>query len=45
MKSLDVGLVPVCGADDRLAGVLSDRDITIRASADGEGPPRFGWPT
>jgi CBS domain-containing protein len=34
MKDLDVGLIPVCDGD-RLKGVLTDRDITIRATADG----------
>lgn len=35
MKELDVGSLPVCGDDDRLAGMITDRDITIRAVADG----------
>jgi CBS domain-containing protein len=34
MKELDVGLIPVCDGD-RLGGVLTDRDITIRATANG----------
>lgn len=37
MKSLDVGLIPVCDGD-RLQGMLTDRDITIRATADGRDP-------
>lgn len=37
MKILDVGLIPVCDGD-RLQGMLSDRDITIRATADGRDP-------
>jgi CBS domain-containing protein len=37
MKSLDVGLLPVCDGD-RLQGILTDRDITIRATADGRDP-------
>ena len=37
MKNLDVGLMPVC-AGDRLQGMLTDRDITIRATADGRDP-------
>jgi len=37
MKELDVGLIPVCDGD-RLKGVLTDRDITIRATADGRDP-------
>jgi CBS domain-containing protein len=37
MKSLDVGLIPVCDGD-RLQGILTDRDITIRATAAGRDP-------
>lgn len=37
MKSLDVGTLPVC-ENDRLVGMLTDRDITVRATAEGEGP-------
>jgi len=38
MKSLDIGALPVCGDDDRLAGMITDRDITVRSSAEGESP-------
>jgi CBS domain-containing protein len=38
MKELDVGLLPVCGTTDRLVGMLSDRDITVRAVAEGQDP-------
>jgi CBS domain-containing protein len=34
MKSEDVGSVPIL-EDDRLVGVVTDRDITIRAAAEG----------
>jgi len=34
MKDLDVGALPVCGDDDRLKGMITDRDITVRATAD-----------
>src|SRR5205814_2735216 len=34
MKSLDVGSVPVCD-NDRLAGMLTDRDIVLRCVAEG----------
>ena len=37
MKELDVGLIPVCDGD-RLKGLLTDRDITIRATANGRDP-------
>jgi len=35
MRELDVGALPICGADDRLKGVLTDRDIVVRCIADG----------
>jgi CBS domain-containing protein len=37
MQALDVGVLPVC-AHDRLVGVITDRDITVRATADGLDP-------
>ncbi len=37
MQSLDVGVLPVCDKD-RLVGVITDRDITVRATADGLDP-------
>lgn len=36
MKSLDVGPMPVCESD-RLVGMITDRDITVRAVAQGFG--------
>jgi CBS domain-containing protein len=39
MRDLDVGLIPVCDGD-RLRGVLTDRDITTRATADGRDPAK-----
>jgi CBS domain-containing protein len=36
MRDLDVGALPICGDDNRLAGMLSDRDIVVRAIADGK---------
>src|SRR2546427_3219880 len=38
MRELDVGPLPVCGDNDRLVGMLTDRDITIRAVAEGQDP-------
>jgi len=35
MKNLDVGPLPVCGEGDRLVGILTDRDIVVRAVAEG----------
>jgi CBS domain-containing protein len=37
MQSLDVGPIPVCDGD-RLQGMLTDRDITVRATAEGRDP-------
>ena len=37
MRDLDVGALPVCDGR-RLAGVITDRDITIRATARGLAP-------
>jgi len=34
MKALDVGLLPVCEGD-RLVGMVTDRDITVRAVSEG----------
>ncbi len=39
MKTLDVGLIPVYN-DDRLVGMITDRDITIRAVAEGRDPSK-----
>jgi CBS domain-containing protein len=37
MRDADTGFLPV-GEDDRLVGTLTDRDITIRAVAEGQDP-------
>lgn len=37
MAECDIGALPV-GANDRLVGVITDRDIAVRAVADGRGP-------
>ena len=34
MRDLDVGALPVCGDDDRLKGIVTDRDIVIQAVAE-----------
>jgi CBS domain-containing protein len=38
MKNLNVGPLPVCGDNDRLVGIITDRDIAIRAVAEGDDP-------
>jgi CBS domain-containing protein len=40
MKALDIGPLPVC-ENDRLVGMITDRDITIRATAEAL-PPMLG---
>jgi CBS domain-containing protein len=30
MARLDVGSLPICGEDDRLKGMLTDRDIVVK---------------
>jgi CBS domain-containing protein len=37
MRELDSGVMPV-GEGDRLVGMLTDRDITVRATAEGRDP-------
>ena len=34
MKELNVGSLPVCGDNDKLVGLITDRDITTRATAE-----------
>lgn len=38
MRQLDVGALPVCGEDDRLHGMITDRDIVVKCIAAGEDP-------
>jgi CBS domain-containing protein len=38
MKDLDVGAMPICGNDDRLKGMLTDRDIVVKVLAEGKDP-------
>ncbi|TCO43669.1 CBS domain protein [Kribbella antiqua] len=38
MRDLDVGALPICGEDNRLHGMLTDRDIVIRCIAEGGDP-------
>jgi len=37
MKDLDVGPMPVCDGE-RLVGMVTDRDISVRATAEGKDP-------
>jgi CBS domain-containing protein len=40
LAELDVGAMPICGEDDRLKGMLSDRDIVVKALAQGKDPAK-----
>ncbi len=40
MRSLGVGVLPVCNGD-RLVGLLTDRDLAVRAVADGKDPSQY----
>ena len=35
MRDLGVGSLPICGNDDRLAGMITDRDIVLNCVAEG----------
>lgn len=38
MRDLNVGALPICGEDNRLKGVLTDRDIVVKCIAEGGDP-------
>jgi CBS domain-containing protein len=38
MRDLDVGALPICGEDNRLHGMITDRDITVGCVAGGGDP-------
>jgi CBS domain-containing protein len=38
MAGLDVGALPICGEDDRLKGMLTDRDIAVKVLAQDKDP-------
>jgi CBS domain-containing protein len=38
MRDLDVGALPICGEDNRLKGVVTDRDIVVKCIAAGGDP-------
>jgi CBS domain-containing protein len=41
MRDLGVGSLPICGADDRLHGIITDRDIVVRCIAEGRDPAQM----
>jgi CBS domain-containing protein len=38
LARLDVGAMPICGEDDRLKGMITDRDIVVKVLAAGKDP-------
>ncbi|WP_447035598.1 CBS domain-containing protein [Streptomyces sp. DSM 118878] len=38
MKDLGVGALPICGTDNKLKGVLTDRDIVVKVLGAGKDP-------
>jgi CBS domain-containing protein len=38
LTKLDVGAMPICGEDNRLKGMLTDRDIVVKVLAQGRDP-------
>jgi CBS domain-containing protein len=38
MAQLDVGAMPICGEDNRLKGMLTDRDIAVKVLAEDKDP-------
>ena len=51
MEQLDIGAMPICGQDDRLKGMITDRDIVVKVLAHDKDPAttmageldRTGW--
>jgi CBS domain-containing protein len=38
LAELDVGAMPICGEDNRLKGMVTDRDIVVKVLAQGKDP-------
>jgi CBS domain-containing protein len=38
MEQLDIGAMPICGEDDRLKGMITDRDIVVKVLAQDKDP-------
>ena len=38
LAELNVGAMPICGEDNRLKGMLTDRDIVVKVLAEGKDP-------
>ncbi len=40
MREREVGALPICGDDQKLLGILTDRDIVLKCVAEGRDPAR-----
>jgi CBS domain-containing protein len=38
MRDMNIGSMPICGEDQRLKGIITDRDIVVRCVAEGRDP-------
>ena len=38
MKENDIGIMPICGQDGKIKGVITDRDIVVRAVGEEKSP-------
>ncbi|HVM18429.1 MAG TPA: CBS domain-containing protein [Egibacteraceae bacterium] len=38
MRDLGVGALPICGEDNRLKGMITDRDVAVKVVAEGKDP-------
>ncbi|MFJ9951669.1 CBS domain-containing protein [Kitasatospora sp. NPDC091207] len=38
MRDMNVGALPICGDDQKLKGIITDRDIVVRCIAEGRAP-------
>ena len=38
MRDMQVGSLPICGNDNRLKGIITDRDIVVKCVASGKDP-------
>ena len=40
MAQMDIGSLPICGEDNQLKGMITDRDIVVKVLAEGKDPAR-----
>jgi CBS domain-containing protein len=38
MRDMNVGSLPICGNDEKLHGIITDRDIVVKCIAEGKDP-------